>query len=135
MMMVATRYGLMALAILGSLAGWQLTYTHLNIGETCPMLGPMPACIIVALGYFLVTVSAIFAGSKWSKRLFFIGWLPVAFLAASGVALELLGQDICPAGALGIPQCFYSLLMALICLALFLSYRKFARRDIKSGES
>jgi len=130
----AARYVLIVLALVGSFAGWQLFISHLNTGDTCPMLGPVPACIVVALGYLAVGISAIFGASGWSRNLFSIGWLPAALLAMSGVVLEFMGQDICPTGALGIPQCFYSLLMALICLALFLLYRKLARRDIMSGE-
>lgn len=119
-----SRLALIALSLLGCLAGVKLSLSHFNTGEICPVLGPIPACYIVALGYGAVFVSTVFKNSKWSRPVFFIGWSPVAGLALFGVVLELIGQDICPPGALGIPQCFYSFLMAIICLALFLTYRR-----------
>ena len=45
-----TRLALIGLAGLGMLAGAKLSVEHLQYGEVCPMLGPIPACIIVFLG-------------------------------------------------------------------------------------
>ena len=89
------------------------------------MLGPIPACIIVFLGYLCVVIAAVFIKKSFVKRAFYIGWTPVFLLALMGVTTELaimLGLDadhICPIGAYGIPQCFFSLAMVLICLGLF----------------
>lgn len=134
-MRAAARYMLMALALLGAYAGVKLSLSHLSTGETCPMLGPVPACYIVALGYLAVLVSTIFKESFWSKPTFFLGWAPVAGLALFGVVFELAGHDICPPGALGIPQCFYSFLMAMSCLGLFLLYRRNAPTAKMAGET
>jgi len=41
-----------------------------------------------------------------------------------GVTLELIKGQTCPPGAFGIPQCFFSLAMVLICLGLFKLSRK-----------
>ena len=120
----ATRIALVLLAILGAFAGTNLSISHLSTGETCPVIGPMPACYLVAFGYSLVVLSAISATAKWSQNIFYLGWTPVAALAGFGVVLELAGRETCPKGAGDIPQCFYSFLMALMCLFLFLLFRK-----------
>lgn len=116
---IIPRLALFALAGFGTLAGAGLSADHLEHGEVCPVLGPVPACIIVFLGYLLVALSAIFLKHGISKKLFYIGWTPVFLLALMGVTLELTKGHICPPGALGIPQCFFSLAMALLCLGLF----------------
>ena len=121
----AARLALIALSGLGTLAGARLTFEHLPHGGVCPMLGPVPACIIVFLGYLLILLSAIFLTKSASKKLFYVGWTPVFLLALMGVIAEIgvmlgLREDhICPPGALGIPQCFFSFAMVLICLVLF----------------
>jgi hypothetical protein len=114
------RYALISLSLLGTLAGGSLSIEHLQMGEVCPILGPVPACFVVFVGYVLILVNAVFASKLNLKTLFFLGWNPIFLLAAMGVSLEVFGQDICPPGAMGIPQCFYSLAMALLCLGLFL---------------
>ena len=122
---ILARIALIILAGLGTLAGLRLTITHMQQGEICPMLGPVPACIIVFLGYLCVLLSALFIKKGFTKRLFYIGWTPVFLLALMGVIVELgvmLGlvtNHICPIGAYGIPQCFFSFAMVLICLGLF----------------
>ena len=118
---------LIILAGLGALAGLRLSISHMQHGEICPVLGPIPACIIVFLGYLSVMLAAIFIKKPISKRLFYIGWTPVFLLALMGVILELTKGHICPPGAYGIPQCFFSFAMALICLGLFMAARKTAR--------
>ena len=119
------RLALIALSGLGTLAGVRLTFEHLPHGGVCPMLGPVPACIVVFLGYLLILLSAIFLTKSASKKLFYVGWTPVFLLALMGVIVEigvmlgLIKDHICPPGALGIPQCFFSFAMVLICLVLF----------------
>ena len=88
-------------------------------GEVCPMIGPIPACIIVFLGYLGVVLAALFVKKTFAKPLFYIGWAPVFLLALMGVVLELSSGHVCPPGAYGIPQCFFSFAMALVCLGLF----------------
>ena len=113
------RIALIILAGLGTFAGLRLSITHIQQGEICPVLGPIPACIIVFLGYLCVVLAAFFIKKPFTKRLFYIGWTPVFLLALMGVILELTQGHICPPGAYGIPQCFFSFAMALICLGLF----------------
>ena len=115
----AARLALIVLAGLGTFAGARLTLEHLPHGGVCPMLGPIPACIVVFLGYLFILLSAIFLSKRVSKPFFFVGWTPVFLLALTGVILELTKGQTCPPGAFGIPQCFFSLAMVLICLGLF----------------
>jgi len=58
----AFRLLLIAIAGFGCLAGARLSLQHLQHGEVCPMLGPIPACFIVFAGYLFVVLAAI--GSK-----------------------------------------------------------------------
>ena len=95
------------------------------------MLGPLPACIIVFLGYLLMFIATIFIADKAKSKLFLIGWLPVFLLALSGVVVEISGTTICPAGAYGIPQCFYSFAVTVLTLLLFI----FTRRQILSAKT
>ena len=121
---IIARIALLILAGLGTLAGLRLSISHAQHGEVCPIVASIPACIIVFLGYLCVALAAIFIKKPFVARLFYIGWTPVFLLALTGVILELTKGQTCPPGAYGIPQCFFSLAMALICLGLF----KFARK-------
>jgi len=121
-----SRIALIILAGLGTFAGAQLSLTHMTQGEICPMLAFIPACIIVFLGYALILWAAVFGGKR-SKLVFYIGWTPVTLLASLGVILELTKGGTCPPGAMGVPQCFYSLAMAILCLLLFLAMQSFAK--------
>jgi len=127
-----TRIVLVLLALLGAFAGINLSISHLSTGETCPVIGPLPACYLVAIGYSLVVLSAISATAKWTRNIFYLGWTSIAALAGFGVMLELSGRETCPNGAGNIPQCFYSFLMVLICLVLFLILRKTGKTPNKT---
>ena len=104
----------------GTFAGLQLSGSHLQTGETCPVLGPVPACYLVAVAYALILMSAVLIRKPYALRLFLPGWVIVFGLAASGVALELSVGDTCPAGPRNIPQCFFSLSMAMACAVFFI---------------
>lgn len=116
---MVARFGLIILTALGTLAGAKLTLEHLKHGEVCPTLGPIPACIIVLLGYALMLFAAVFIMKQQAKLTFILGWVPVFLLAFIGVTLELIQGETCPAGGFGLPQCFFSLGMVLACLFLF----------------
>lgn len=119
---------LLVISGFGLLAGAKLSIEHIQHGEVCPMLGPVPACIIVFLGYLAVFLAALCAQKSWSRKLFYAGWAPVFLLAAIGVVLELLQGDVCPPGPANIPQCFFSFAMILSCWLLFRSYTKAPRK-------
>lgn len=118
------RGGLLFLSGFGFIAGARLSITHLQHGEICPMIGPVPACIIVFMGYFMVFVAALMIDKNWSRRIFYMGWTPVFLLALMGVIFELTRGQICPPGPAGIPQCFISLAMAGLCWLLFRRARR-----------
>jgi len=110
------------------MSGAKLSAAHMQHGEVCPMLGPMPACIIVFLGYALVFIAGLYAPKALARKLFIVGWTPIFLLALIGVSLELIKGSTCPAGAWGVPQCVFSLVMALVCLGLFWGLSKFSSR-------
>ena len=112
------------IALFGTYAGLELSLDHLKVGEICPMLGSVPACIIVFFGYLFVLISAFAYKKNWAAKLFYIGWTPVFLLALSGVFLELTRGGICPPGPAGIPKCFFSLAMATLALILFILLRR-----------
>lgn len=118
---------LILIAGFGSLAGARLSLDHLTQGEICPVIGPIPACYIVLLGYLCVLVAAIRLSKSGSKQLFYIGWAPVFMLAFAGVIMELTQGDICPKGPVGIPQCYISFVMAGLCWWLFYYAQKTRR--------
>lgn len=117
------QYILLALTFIATIAGANLTFKHMKVGEVCPMLGPVPACAVVFVSYLLMFISALII-TKPKAKLFYLGWMPIFLLALSGVIVEFTGTHICPPGALGIPQCFYSLGIAILCLLLFILARR-----------
>jgi len=75
------RFALLAIALFGAYVGISLSLSHMSTGETCPILGPLPACYLVAIGYSLVALSTISATKSWTRNAFFLGWTPVTLLA------------------------------------------------------
>ncbi len=122
-----SRIGLILIAGFGVFAGGMLSADHLSHGDICPMVGPVPACLVVFIGYVLMLLSALLP-TRRKALIFYVGWAPVTALASIGVALELTQGHICPPGPAGIPQCFISLAMAVLCLVLFLGYAKGLKR-------
>ena len=110
------------LGLIGLLGVTPIAYRHAIGIETCPMLGPVPACYVVLLGYSLAAVS-VFLRIGVRTPLFIAGWIPVFGLAVMASGLELLGNDVCPRGAYNIPTCFYSLALTTSLIAAFLFER------------
>jgi len=108
----------------GALAGLSLTVSHIQTGEVCPHLGPVPACYLVLAAYAMILASAFTLQKPIGTRLFFIGWITVFGLAASGVVMELAVGETCPPGPAGIPQCFISFSMAVACLVFFVMAKR-----------
>ena len=81
---------LMLIAAFGAFAGLRLTLEHLQVGEICPTLGPLPACLVVFLGYLLVLIAAIAQQKQWAQKAFYIGWSPIFILALFGSIWELV---------------------------------------------
>ena len=78
---------LIFIAGFGCLTGARLSLDQMQHGEMCPLLGPIPACYIVFLGYFCILISAIMVHRNWSKKLFYSGWSLVFLLALFGVCI------------------------------------------------
>jgi hypothetical protein len=110
------------IAGLGVYGGAQLSLSHMQTGETCPMFGPLPACYLVLAGYVLMLAAAWLPG-RLRHFAFWPGWLPVFGLALVGSGFELIEGDICPKSAGGIPQCYFSLAMTVAALVFFLRLR------------
>lgn len=110
------------LGLIGLLGVTPIAYRHAIGIETCPMLGPVPACYVVLLGYSLAAVS-VFLRIGVRTPLFIAGWIPVFGLAVMASGLEVLGNDVCPRGAYNIPTCYYSLALTTSLLAAFLFER------------
>ena len=127
---LAFQIPLLAISGFGVFAGAQLSITHIQQGEICPLLGPIPACFVVFIGYSLMFIAAIKATSTFSGKLFYIGLTPIFLLAAFGVVMEIIQGSICPDGLLGIPQCVFSLIMALASLGLFFGLRRAVKNEV-----
>ncbi len=116
------------LAVIGLAGVLPVSLAEIRSTATCPHLGPLPACHLVALAYGLMLFAAL-SQQFWSRGLFFVGWGPVFLLAAGGSALELLGQDICPKTSGGWPKCFFSLGLAVGIILPVLVHWIFAKQS------
>ena len=92
-------------------------------GYACPMLGPVPACYLVFLGYAAMLFAVAFNPFR-TLWLFLAGWAPVFFLAMSGTALELFSKPTCPRTESGTPMCFFSLGVASLLIVIFIIARR-----------
>lgn len=99
-----------------------ISIQHVTGIELCPMLGFVPACYVVLLGYVLIGASTV-AGVRFRTMLFVTGWLPVIGLALMGSSMEVLGYEACPRSADNVPTCFFSLAIAMTLVAAFLLQR------------
>ena len=99
-----------------------IVFRHATGVETCPTLGPVPACYVVLLGYTLMGAS-VFAVTRFRTPLFAAGWIPVFGLAMTGSSMEILGYQACPRSADDIPTCYFSLAFATGLMVLFIVER------------
>lgn len=111
------RIVLAILALIGIFSGGNLSLTHFHTGDTCPELGPIPACYLVFLAYVGVFVSALVT-QHLARRIFLIGWAPIFGLAFIGALLHTFVQETCPVDGNGVPQCYYSLGLSIILFIL-----------------
>ncbi len=115
---------LLALVGLTGVAG--IAWQHLTGQASCPMLGPLPACYVILVGYVLIVVSP-FLGGPLALRVFLIGLAPVLGLALAGILGELTHRLRCPHTGSGIPKCYLS---AALSIALaWLGYHALVRRS------
>lgn len=130
----ALRLGIIGVAswVLAGLA--PLILDELNGIDTCPMLGPIPACYLVGFGYVAMAAAVIFSPRKLTV-LFLLGWTPVFLLALSGSTMEILGYNTCPTSPAGIPLCYFSLTVATLLLPVFFLSRNLQRSNGDKGNS
>jgi len=112
------RFIVVGLAAIGLLGVAPIVCRHAMGVETCPMLGPVPACYVVLLGYML-TGASVFVGVRFRTTVFVAGWIPVFSLALMASGLEVLGNEVCPRGTSNIPTCFYSLALTISLISAF----------------
>ena len=107
------RTSIILLASIGVLGVGRISINHWTGEASCPMIGPLPACYIILIGYSLIVLST-YPRLQQAFLLFLIGWVPVILLALTGVVGELIGVLQCPHLEIGIPQCYISAALALI---------------------
>jgi hypothetical protein len=119
---IAMRLVVAGLCGIGLFGAASITYEHAMGIESCPTLGPVPACYIVLSGYGLGGAS-MFVVVRLRTALFVAGWLPVFGLALVGSSMQVFGFVQCPKSASGIPGCFLSLTLATSLIVAFLVER------------
>jgi len=110
-----------------------ITYQHVMGIESCPTLGPIPACYVVTLAYSL-TGASMFVVAKLRSALFVAGWMPVFGLAILGSSMQVLGNEACPKSVGDIPGCYLSLTLTTSLILVFLVERIYRPRT-PSGAS
>ena len=110
-----------------------ITYQHAMGTVSCPMLGPMPACYIVLLGYTLAGASVLI-GVRFRTIAFAVGWMPVFVLALMASSLQVLGNEVCPRSVGNIPGCYLSLTLTTSLILVFFVERFYRPRTL-SGAS
>jgi len=106
------RTAIVLLASIGVLGVGRISIIHWTGETSCPMIGSLPACYIILIGYSLIVLS-MYPRLQKASVLFLIGWVPVVMLALTGVVGELTDVLQCPHLENGTPQCYLSAALAL----------------------
>lgn len=103
----------LGLSVFAVYTAFSLSVAHLNGISICPMVLGYPACVIVLICYFLITIAWGMALTKnighWPLVIFLIGFFPALLLALIGSTGEVFGFANCPVTENGFPKCFISL--------------------------
>jgi len=121
--MLLIRLAIIVLSGLGFLGVGGISLSHWTGEAGCPMLGPIPACYVIFVGYGLILLST-FVRSNISVPMFFIGWLPVMVLAFIGVIGDITSTVTCPMSEIGIPKCYFSAALSLLIGLLYWRFYK-----------
>jgi len=78
------RTAIVLLASIGVLGVGRISIVHWTGETSCPMIGSLPACYIILIGYSLIVLS-VYPRLQKASVLFLIGWVPVVMLALTGV--------------------------------------------------
>lgn len=109
-----------ALAGVGLIGVSIISWGQYSGTSTCPGFGPVPACYVILISYASVVISA-FSYNRQRAWFFWPGWFGVFAAAALGSSFELAGRVTCPRSGGGTPTCYFSLLMAVLILLLYLA--------------
>jgi len=101
------RFSVIILGAVGFLGVTQISYVHAIGQESCPILGSIPACYLIFIGYAMVIASMLPKISR-ARMIFLIGWTPVIVLALMGTVGELTQTMSCPHTEAGTPKCYFS---------------------------
>lgn len=117
------------IALIGLFGVLPVSYAELRSAQSCPHLGPVPACHLVSIAYLAVGLSVI-SRVTWRPSIFIAAWSVIFALAAIGTGLELTGAGECPKTQRGIPKCYFSLgLASLLFIPLVFHYAASGRKD------
>ena len=132
MPVVLFRTAIILLAGIGVLGVGRISVIHWSGDASCPMIGSLPACYIILIGYSLIVLS-MYPRLPKASILFLVGWAPVITLALAGVVGELTDLLQCPNLENGIPQCFIS--AALASIVGLLAWRMFKIETVDTSPS
>jgi cell division protein FtsX len=68
------------LGSIGVLGVGRISISHWTGEASCPMIGSLPACYIILIGYSLIVLS-MYPRLQQAFLLFLVGWVPVILLA------------------------------------------------------
>jgi len=126
------RTAIVLLASIGVLGVGRISIIHWTGETSCPMIGSLPACYIILIGYSLIVLS-MYPRLQKASVLFLVGWVPVVMLALTGVVGELTDVLQCPHLENGTPQCFLSAALALTIGLLAWLLFKFQAAQVKDS--
>ena len=131
MYITISRLMIIALSSLGLWGVGGISFLHWTGEASCPMIGILPACYIILLGYGLILLSVLFLFKK-TLMVFLIGWTPVIILALAGVIGQITSTLTCPASEIGIPKCYFSALLSIVIGCLYWYFYKQKKLIIKN---
>lgn len=85
-----------------------LVFTEITVGNGCPKINAIPACIIILICFILPFISHIL--KKWNFIYFFFTGV-AALIAFYATTMQLTGNAECPKTEGGMPMCYLSLLI------------------------
>lgn len=106
-------------AAIGLVGVAAISYGQFTGASECPNVGEIRICYIILACYSAVFFS-VFVRGTGKRWLFWPGWIGIFAPAAFGSSMEIAGNDTCPRSGTGIPTCYFSLLMAVVIIVLYL---------------
>lgn len=113
MQVILLRLVITILALFGVWGVARISMNHWTGETACPMMGQVPICYIILIGYSLIVLS-MYPQLKKAAIVFLLGWLPVMLFALTGVIGELTNTFQCPQTPTGIPACYFSAAFSLV---------------------